>query len=59
MASYFKQNYLNRCHPWAMCYQNFLHNNTETNMHVEAIYDRLKTFYMERKPIMRVDDLLN
>ena len=58
-VSYFKQNYLNRCHQWAMCYRNCPHGNTDTNMYVEAFHNRLKTFYMDRKPIKRVDDLLN
>ena len=35
------------------------YGNTDTNMYVEAFYSRLKTFYMDRKPIRSVDDLLN
>ena len=50
-VSYFKQNYLNCCHQWAMCYRNFPHGNTDTSMYVEAFHNRLKTFYMDRKPI--------
>ena len=33
--------------------------NTDTHMYVEAFHNGLKTFYMDRKPIKRVDDLLN
>ena len=50
---------MNHCHQLAMCCQNFPHGNTDTNMHVEAFHNRLKTFYMNRKPRKRVDDLLN
>ena len=42
-----------------MCYRNFSHGNTDTNMYVEAFHNRHKTFYRDRKPIKRVDDLLN
>ena len=40
-VSYFKKNYLSRCHQWAMCYQNFSFRNTDTNMYVEGFYNRL------------------
>ena len=33
--------------------------NMDTHMYVEAFHNRLKTFYMDRKPIKRVGDLLN
>ena len=42
-----------------MCYRNFPHGNTELNMYAEAFHNRLKTFYLDRKPIKRLDDLLN
>ena len=50
---------MNRCNQWAMCYQNFSHGYTDTNMYVESFYNRLKTFHMDRKPIERVNDSLN
>ena len=59
-VSYFnKASYLNRCHQWVMCYRNFSHVNTDINIYLEAFRSRLKTFYMDRKPIKRVDDLLH
>ena len=42
-----------------MCYRNFEHANTDTNMYVESFHNVLKTYYMERKPNKRVDDLIN
>ena len=42
-----------------MCYRNFSHVNTDINIYLEAFRSRLKTFYMDRKPIKRVDDLLH
>ena len=41
-----------------MSYRNFSHGNSDTNMYVEAFHNRLKTFYMDRKPIKRIDNLL-
>ena len=41
-----------------MAYRNFPHGNTDTNMYVEAYHNILKTFYMDRKPIKRIDHLL-
>ena len=55
----FKVNYKERAKQWAMCYRNFEHANTDTNMYVESFHDVLKTYYMERKPNKRVDDLIN
>lgn len=55
----FKQNHLNRRHQGAMCYRNFEHGNVDTNMYVEAFHNRLKSFYMDRRLIKKVDDLLN
>ena len=42
-----------------LCYRNFENANTDTNMYVESFHDVLKTYYMERKPNKRVDDLIN
>ena len=59
-VSYFnKASYLNGRHQWVMCYRNFPLVNTDINMYLEAFRSRLKTFYMDRKPIKRVDDLLH
>ena len=43
-VSCFKQNYFIRCQQWTMCYQNFPHDNTDTNIYVEAFHNRIKTF---------------
>lgn len=55
---YLSDNYFNRCEKWAMCYRNFEHANTDTNMYVESFHNRLKTFFMNRKINKRVDDLV-
>ena len=44
---------------WARCYWNFEHVKADTNMYVESFYNVLKTYYMERKPKKRVNDLIN
>ena len=41
-----------------MCYRNFEHVNTDTNMYVESFHNVLKAYYMEKKPNNRVDDLM-
>ena len=57
---YFVANYCNRPEVWAMCYRVFFaHGNTNTNMLVESFHNRLKTFYMNRIPNRRLDDLIN
>ena len=56
---YFQDYYMSRSHKWALCYRNFLHANTDTNMYVESFHNRLKTYFMERKPNKRIDDLLD
>ena len=58
-ADYFSKYYCNRVEQWAMCHRNFAHANTDTNMFVEASHNRLKTFYMDRRPNKRIDDLVN
>ena len=57
--NYFNENYVGRTEKWALCYRNFPHANTDTNMFVESFHNKLKTFYMDRRPNKRVDDLLN
>ena len=56
---YLDKNYFNRSKTWAMCYRQFAHANTDTNMYVESFHNRLKTFYMNRRLNKRIDDLLN
>ncbi|XP_063595250.1 uncharacterized protein LOC134772142 [Penaeus indicus] len=58
-VKYFFSNYMNRPEAWAMCYRQFPHANTDTNMFAEAFHNRLKTFFMKRQPNRRVDDLVN
>ena len=55
----FKVNYKDRAKQWAMCYRNFEHANTDTNMYVGSFHNVLKAYHMERKPNKRVDDLIN
>ena len=57
-VDYFVTNYMNRPKTWAMCYRQFPHANTDTNMYVESFHNRLKTYYMKRRVNRRVDDLL-
>eukprot|EP00794_Sanderia_malayensis_P020831 gene20831-22875_t len=56
---YFNEVYMNRPEKWAMCYRNFPHANTDTNMFVESFHNRLKTYYMQRRRTRRLDDLIN
>ena len=58
-VNYFKNNYVSRPVKQAMCYRQFEHPNTNTNMFVESIHNKLKTFYLERMPSKRIDDLIN
>ena len=57
--NYFNENYVGRTEKWALCYRNFPHANTDTNMFVESFHNKLKTFYVDHRPNKRVDDLLN
>ena len=57
--NYFKNIYLSRPVKWAMCYRQFEHANTDFNMFVESFHNKLKTFYLERMPNKRIDDLIN
>ena len=59
LVSYLQTYYFKRCERWAMCYRNFPHAGTDTNMFVESYHNRLKTFYLNRKRNKRVDDLFN
>ena len=56
---YFRDNYSDRAALWALCYRDFEHAKCDTNMFVESFHNRLKTFYMDRKPNKRLDDLIN
>ena len=49
-VNYFNENYVGRTEKWALCYRNFPHANTDTNMFVESFHNKLKTFYMDRRP---------
>ena len=42
-----------------MCFRPLGHCHTDTNMFVESFHNKLKTFFMERRPNKRVDDLIN
>ena len=46
-GEYFKVNYKDRAKQWAMCYRNFEHAYTDTNVYVESFHNVLKTYYME------------
>ena len=59
LFEYLETYYFNRTEKWAMCYRNFPHAETDTNMFLESYHNRLKTFYMKRKKNKRIDDLLN
>ena len=56
--AYFKEQYCQRVEKWAMCFRDFDHANTDTNMYAEAFHNRLKTFFMGRRPNKRIDDLI-
>ena len=56
---YYRDNYAGRVEKWAMCFRQFEHCKTDTNMFVESFHNKLKTFFMKRRPNKRVDDLIN
>ena len=58
-GSYFQVNEKDRAKQWAMCYRNLEHANTDTNMYVESFHNGLKTYYIERKPNKRINELIN
>ena len=58
-VNYFKNIYVSRPVKLAMCYRQFEHANTDTNMFVESFHNKLKTFYLEQTPNKRIDDLIN
>ena len=49
-VNYFKNTYVSRLVKCAMCYRQFDHAKTDTNMFVESFHNKLKTFYLERMP---------
>ena len=53
-VSYLESYYFNRTDKWAMCFRNFPHAGTDTNMFVESYHNRLKTFYANRRRIKRI-----
>ena len=55
---YYRDNNAGRVEKWAMCFRQFEHCTTDTNMFVESFQDKLKTFFVERRPNKRVDDLI-
>ena len=57
--NYFTNNYVGRAAQCAICYRDFEHGNTDINMFAESFHNKLKAFYMERKPNKRIDDLVN
>ena len=58
-VNYFKEHYIPRPQKWAMCYRNFPHANIDTNIYIESFHNKLKTYYMEKKPSKRIDDLMD
>ena len=58
-ARYFQDNYMSRVEKWAMSFRQFDYCHTYTNMFEESFHNKLKPFYMERRPNKRVDDLIN
>ena len=58
-VNYFKNTYVSRPVKSAMCYRQFEHTNADTNLFVESFHNKLKTFYLERMPNKRIDDLTN
>ena len=50
---------MQRRHKWAMCYRNFPHANTDTNMDVESFLNKLKTYFMERRLNKQIDNLVD
>ena len=56
---YYCDNYAGRVEKWAMCFRQFEHCKTYTNMFAEPFHNKLKTFFMERRPNKKVDDLIN
>lgn len=50
---------MKRSEKWAICFRQFSHANTDTNMYVESFQNRVKKNYLKRRFNRRVDDLLN
>ena len=57
--TYLDSYYFKRTEKWAMCFRNFPHAETDTNMFLESYHNRIKTFYLNRKRNKRLDDLFN
>ncbi|XP_046384220.1 uncharacterized protein LOC124154490 [Ischnura elegans] len=57
-TKYFKDYYCSKKEKWAMCYRNFPHAATDTNMFVESFHNKLKSHYLNRKVNRRLDDLI-
>ena len=58
-TKHYRDSYTGRVEKRAMCFQQFEHCKADTNMFVEFFHNKLKTFFMERRPNKRVDDLIN
>ncbi|XP_035215656.1 uncharacterized protein LOC118189203 [Stegodyphus dumicola] len=56
---YFSENYKNRLEEWALCYRNFPHAFTDTNMYCESFHNQLKTVYFKRRHNRRLDILIS
>ena len=62
-SSYFRQYYVNSfegeaVERWAKCYQPAVFTNMETNNYVESWHNQLKTHYLKRKRMHRLDLLI-
>ena len=49
-VNYFKYTYVSRPVKWVICYKQFEHANTDTNMFVESFHNKLKTFHLKQMP---------
>lgn len=56
---YYRDKYAGRVEKWDLCFQQFENCKTDTNLFAESFHNKLKTFFMERKPNKRLDDLIN
>lgn len=56
---YFRDTSLPKIKKWAMCYRKFPHGNVDETMFVEAFHNIIKTKYLKRKPLKRIDDLMD
>ena len=63
-ASYFQRFWIDSfggkaVNRWAACYQPEIYTNMQTNNYVESWHNQLKTVYLKRKRVHRLDMLLN